>query len=315
MTLVTGLEIGLGLLILGVAWWTIVTRQTYASVVGFVVYGLLMSLAWVCLASADIALTEAAIGSGVTGALFLGACARLRNTEAAAEKERLGRFTRLIAMLICAGVAVGLAAIVLLLPEPAPTLAVTAQINMPVTGLGNPVTAVLLAFRAFDTFLEAVVLLLALIGVWALAPDELWGGRPGPQHQPDREGVLVFLAQVLVPVGIIAGVYLFWVGADKPGGAFQGGTVLGAMWILAMIAGLTDPPPISRWWMRALLVAGPVIFLTAGIAGFLVAGGFLSYPEAWAKPIILAIEAALTLSIGATLGLLVAGSPERTSQS
>jgi hypothetical protein len=43
----------------------------------------------------------------------------------------------------------------------------------------------------------------------------------------------------------------------------------------------------------------------------LLTGAFLAYPVALAKPLILAIEAALTFSIAATLGLLVAGAPER----
>jgi len=315
MSLVAGLEIGLILLILGLAWWVVATRETYAAVVGFVVYGLFMALAWICLASADVALTEAAIGSGVTGALLLGACARLRPTESHAECVFPPVLARIVAGILCVAVTVGLGAIVLALPEPAPTLAEAARGNLAVTGLGNPVTGVLLAFRAFDTLLETVVLLLALIGVWALAPDALWGGRPGPYHHRDQDGVLVLLAQVLAPLGVIVGIYLFWVGADKPGGAFQGGTVLAAMWILVMIAGLSDPPPITRLWMRLLLVAGPAVFLISGLAGFAVASGFLSYPEAFAKPIILAIEAALTLSIGVTLGLLVAGPPERLPSS
>ena len=50
----------------------------------FVVYGLLLSLAWVRLSAVDVALTEAAIGSGVTGMLLLGAAARLRPAEASA---------------------------------------------------------------------------------------------------------------------------------------------------------------------------------------------------------------------------------------
>ena len=44
--------------------------------------------------------------------------------------------------------------------------------------VGNPVTAVLLAYRSLDTLLEKVVLLLALMGVWSLAPDRFWGGAP-----------------------------------------------------------------------------------------------------------------------------------------
>jgi hypothetical protein len=42
-----------------------------------------------------------------------------------------------------------------------------------------------------------------------------------------------------------------------------------------------------------------------------VAGGFLAYPEAYAKVMILTIEVPVTLSIAVTLALLVAGPPER----
>ena len=44
---------------------------TFAAVVGFVAYGLLLALVWVRLAAVDVALTEAAVGSGVTGALLI----------------------------------------------------------------------------------------------------------------------------------------------------------------------------------------------------------------------------------------------------
>jgi multisubunit Na+/H+ antiporter MnhB subunit len=311
MSLLPVLACGLALLILAVAGWTMFVRETLASVIGFVVYGLLLTLAWVCLSSVDVALTEAAIGGGLTGALVLGACARLRSTEAAVEKERPGPLEVVAAASLCLCVSAGLAAVVLLLPVPAPTLAPAALAHLPSTGLGNPVTAVLMAYRSLDTLLEKVVLLLALVGVWSLAPDHLWGGRPGPRHQPEPDGVLVFLAQVLPPVGIVVGIYILWVGADAPGGAFQGGTLLAAMWVLAIIAGVTDPPPVKRLWLRLVLVAGPVVFLGIGLAGFVVASGFLAYPVDHAKPLIITIEVALTLSIAATLGLLVAGPPER----
>ena len=70
-------------LVLGVAGWTIAAREAFAAVVGFVAYGLLLALVWVRLAAPDVALTEAAIGGGVTGVLLLGAAARLRGVAAA----------------------------------------------------------------------------------------------------------------------------------------------------------------------------------------------------------------------------------------
>ncbi len=54
--------IGLALLILTVASFTIGVKEDFAAVVGFVVYGLLLSLAWMSLSSPDVALTEAAVG-------------------------------------------------------------------------------------------------------------------------------------------------------------------------------------------------------------------------------------------------------------
>jgi multisubunit Na+/H+ antiporter MnhB subunit len=307
-------DVGLAVLVLAVAVWTIVARDTFAAVVGFVTYGLLLTLVWVRLDAVDVALTETAIGSGLTGVLLLGAAARLRVTETRAAAERPATPVRLAAAALSAAVAAALAIGVLSLPHPAPTLAGAAVANAGATGLGNAVTSVLMAFRAMDTLLEKVVLLLALVGVWSLAPDRLWGGRPGPRHEADPKGVLAFIARLLPPVGIVAGVYILWVGADNPGGAFQGGTILAAMWLLLMMAGLSDAPPIGQRWLRGVLIAGPAIFLAVGLAGLWLGDGFLAYPKAYAKPLILAIEVAMTLTIAVTLGLLMAGAPERSAQ-
>src|SRR5262249_16872585 len=151
----------------------------------------------------------------------------------------------------------------------------------------------LMAFRAMDTMLEKIVLLLALVGAWSLAPDRLWGGHPGPRHQADPRGILAFLARLLPPMGMIVGIHIFWVTADYPGGAFPGGTIVAAMWLLAMMAGLSDAPPIGRRWLRLLLIAGPVIFLVVGLGGLWLGDAFLSYPVAYAKPLILTIEVAM----------------------
>ena len=218
---------------------------------------------------------------------------------------------RLAAAGLCTLVSAGLAALVLLMLEPAPTLAPRAMANIAATGLSNPVTAVLMAYRAIDTLLETVVLLLALVGVWSLARDRVWGGLPGPYHRADPHGLLTFTAQILVPIGILIGIYIFWVGSVAPGGEFQGATVLAAMWIIASMAGLVDAPPVTRRWLRLALIAGPALFFAIGLAGFAIAGGFLAYPESHAKLLILMIEVPVTLSIATTLALLVAGPPER----
>ena len=302
-------DAGLVMLTMAVAGWAIVARDPFAAVAGFVVYGLLLALVWVRLAAVDVALTEAAIGSGLTGTLLLGAAARLRGDEAPAA-ERPGVPLRLAAALLSACVAAGLAGAIMLLPENAPTLAPAAAQNAAATGLGNPVTNVLMAFRAMDTLLEKVVLLLALVGVWSLASDRFWGGRPGLRSPVEPHGALSLLARLLPPVGIVVGIHVLWAGADRPGGAFQAGTILAATWVLVMMAGLSEAPQIGQRWLRLALVAGPAVFLVVGLGGLVLGDAFLAYPVAYAKPLILAVEFAMTLTIATTLGMLLAGPPQ-----
>ena len=212
------LILGLTALLLGLAAWTVVAREAFTAVVSFIAYGLLLTLAWVYLRGIDVALTEAAIGAGLTGALLINAAARLRSTEAAARAERPAASSRWLAAGVSACVTLALGLCVLALPTPAPTLAYDVAANIAATGVGNPITAVLLAFRAIDTLLETIVLLLVLIGVWSLTPDCYWGGRPGLRQQVDPNGILAYTARVLAPIGIVVGIYIFWVGADHPGG-------------------------------------------------------------------------------------------------
>ncbi len=277
MTLTAPVDLGLALLLLGLAIWVIATSATYRAAEGFIAYGLVLALVWVRLGSVDVALTEAALGSGLTGLLLLRAAARLPPADPA-ERARPATGVRVLAALLCTVVTVGLAAVVLLLPEPAPTLAPAAAASLPSTGVGNPVTGVLLAYRAIDTLGESIVLVLALVGLWSLAPDAAWGGRPG--------------ALTTAPAGS------------------EGATVLAAMWVLVIVAGLRRPPLVTSRSMRWLVGAGSLVFVGIGAAGIWLAGAFLAYPDGLAKPLILAIEAALTLSVAVILGLLLAGPPD-----
>ena len=306
-------ELLLGLLVLAAASWSVATRDSYSATVGFVSYGLLIAIVWMQLQAFDVALAEVAIGSGLTGLLLLGAAARLRAAEARVT-VRPTRALRILAAVASAAVAVAIAVTVLTLPEAAPSLAGPALTALPATGLGNPVNGVLMAFRAFDTLLEKVVLVLSLVGVWSLAPDLGWSGRPRLLHPFADDGVLRFLARTLPPVGLLFGLHLMWNGADEPGGAFQGATVLAAMWLLVLMAGLGEAPLIRARWLRVATVAGPATFLAVGLAGVGVAGAFLAYPEPHAKALILLVELPMMLTISLVLALLVAGPPERTSE-
>lgn len=307
-----GFDLLLAALVLVVAGFAIGARQSFAATVGFVVYGLTLSLVWVRIEAVDVALTEAAIGA-LTGALLLPAAVRLRGSEAAVAAERPSAALRIAAALLCTAVSAAIAIAVLAKSMPAPTLAPDAAAHLSATGLGNPVTAALMTWRAIDTLVEKVVVLMALLAVWSLAPDAAWGGRPGAPVAR-RDEALAFLARLLPPVGIVVGVYLVWTSAEHPGGAFQGGTLLAAMWLLARMAGLVDAPPIHSRRLRLALVAGPLVFLAVGLAGMRLAGAFLAYPEAWSKPLIVLIEVPMTLMIAVALALLLEGPPAREAR-
>lgn len=304
----TGFDLILCALILAVALAAVEGRQLFGAVVFFIVYGVLVAVAWLRLGAVDVALAEAAIGAGLTGVLLLGAVGRLTRMREIAPAPRPA-VPRWLTALLCAGVGAALAAAFLALPDGAGLRGEVAA-ALPRSGADNPVTAVLLNFRAWDTLLESIVLLAALIGVWSLADDAAWGGRPGLPQRVRPGGVMASFGRVLPPVGLLVGLYLVWAGTSRPGGAFQGGTVLAAVALLVAMAGLMRAPRVGNAALRAALIVGPAVFLAVGAVGAL-AGAFLSLPPDHAKALILGIEAVLTLSIAVTLALLVLGPPER----
>lgn len=302
------------LLILGLGASAVLTQDLVPAVFRFLAYGLMLILAWVLLHGVDVALIEGAIGGGFTSLLLLRAASQLRAGPANAEPVRpepVRASVKVVAALGAAGVALAIAMSVLMLPDPPASLARDVAPHLTSVGVGNPITAVLMAFRAVDTLLEAMVVLLALVGVWSLTPDRVWGGRPGPRYNADPHGILAFIARVLPPIGVIIGIYIFWVGADHPGGKFQGATIVAAMWLVALLAGLVDAPPIGRRLLRLCLVLGPAVFIAIGVLGAFIDGAFFAYPEAWSKPLILVIEFALMPSLALTLALVMAGPAER----
>lgn len=303
-TFFPALDIVLALLLLAVAGFTVAISSARAAIIGFITLGLLLALAWARLAGIDVALTEATVGGGATGILLLRAASRLGSPPAA----RPGRALRLAAAGLAGAVTLALALFVLTLPPEGPSLAAPVMADIDAFGLGNPVTAVLLGYRALDTLLEKIVLLLAVAGVWALARDGDWGGAPPPLAAPGGDDVpLALMARLLPPVGIVFGLYLVWTGADHPGGTFQGGAVLAAMWLLAMLGGAIPAPRTGSGRLRLALAAGPALFIAVGFAGVPLAGAFLAYPPALAKAVIVVVEFVLTLAVAAVVVVLVAG--------
>jgi multisubunit Na+/H+ antiporter MnhB subunit len=177
------------------------------------------------------------------------------------------------------------------------------------SGVSNPVTAVLLNYRSYDTLLEVAVLLLAIVAVWSLrsisASDV--AEPTGP--------VLAALLRFLLPLLVLVSGYLLWIGAFAPGGAFQGGALLGGAIVLTLLGGGFRR---RLWERRGLLQAGLwiglAVFVCVGLGVMYGGARFLEYPKGLAGDLILMVETAALLSIGLTLGaLFFGGRPARES--
>lgn len=308
------------ILLVGVLVWiaigSISEVKLFKSIVMFVVFGLFMSLAWIRLGSPDVALAEAAIGAGVTGALLLDAAGHLRTrstpypaesgqqTGRTSGRDRMGLMP-LVASLVMFGI---IASSVVDLPSVAPGLSAEMNANAEAIHIKNVVTAVLLDFRGYDTLLEISVLMLATVAVLSLSGP---APSPGRRLSGDSGLLLGSLTRLLVSFMVVIAGFLVWVGSSGPGGAFQAGAVLGAGGILLALTGHGRPAWASRRVIRITLSIGLLAFI--GIAVLPLAGGgtLLEYPDSMRKTLLLLLEGLLTLSIGASLASLFIASASR----
>jgi len=220
------------------------------------------------------------------------------------EYTQVAPVVRLVIALLVSAVAAGLAYAVLSLPLVTTGLQEAVAEQMALSGVSHPVTAVLLNFRGYDTLLEMGVLLLALVGVWSL-------GSASSSREPPPGAVLEILTRFFAPLMILIAGYLLWAGAHAPGGAFQAGAVLGASGVLLLLSGWHLPASLAGWPLRLTLVAGLAVFAAVAAGVMWTGASLLEYPPQWAGGLILLIEAAATLSIGATLAaLFLGGRPE-----
>ncbi len=278
-------------------------RDLFRATVVFIALGLTVSVVWARLDAPDIALAEAAVGAGITGALFmraLGALPRLDVTPGAAGARAYWTVIRALTGVLTAAVGALLAWSIAAIPGPETMLAGLVREAMPRSGVGNPVTAVLLNFRGYDTLLEVGVLLLAALGVSVIGAREHSASVGGTLV---RGPVLSAFAHLALPGLVVLAAYLLWIGADLPGGAFQGAAVLAGAWLVAALAGVPTSVPARR--MPILLAGGFFIFLFVTAAMAPLNGALLGFRPATAKWWLLLIESGLLISCAAILATLV----------
>lgn len=281
------LEVVAGILLVGAAAVTLWAPRL-AAAVSFIGFGVVLSAFWAVMGAPDIALAEAALGAGVTGALFIETVTRHDQTGT---REGPWWPGAVAAALLAAALVPSLAATAAATAK-APTADLVEDM-LPATGMEHPVTGVLLAFRAYDTLLEVAVLLVAVVVAGSLRSPAAPVTLPHVMLRP--------FAARLLPVLVVVAAWVLFAGASLPGGAFQSGAIIAGALVLVRLLGLAR---FSARITRAMAAVGLACFLAfAAIGG--ATGTWLAIPQSASASLIIGLETVLALSIGVSLAVLV----------
>lgn len=293
------------------------SENLFVSVMLTSIFSLLMAANFFILDAADVALTEAAVGAGVTTVIFLSALALTGEREKRSrEGQRLALFTvGVLALLI----------IVATFDKPrlgdpdAPVHQHVAPWYLEKTpeliGIPNVVTAVLGSFRGYDTLGEVFVVFAACIGVLfilGVKPEQQAPPKPNASAGLKHHLIPQVVGRLLVPFIMLFGLYVQFHGEYGPGGGFQAGAIIATGVILyALLEGENAAlRAIPRSVLFALVVGGASLYGIVGLLGILLGGSFLDYSVLSSDPVfgqqlgILLIEAGVGMAVcGALLSI------------
>jgi multicomponent Na+:H+ antiporter subunit B len=286
------------------------TDNLFVAVMLTSIFSLLMATNFFILDAADVALTEAAVGAGITTVIFLSALALT------AERERGVVGGQRVAM-----VAVGILAMLIIyatfdkprLGDPeAPVHQHVAPWYLEKTpeyiDIPNVVTAVLASFRGYDTLGEVFVVFAASIGVLFILgvspkdrPARARSSEAGLRHHLIPQVV----GRFLVPFIVLFGLYVQFHGDYGPGGGFQAGAIVATGVILyALLEGEEAAlKAVPRSALMGLVIGGALLYGAVGVVCMLMGGAFLDYSVLASDPVagqhlgILIIEAGVGMAV------------------
>ena len=151
-------------------------------------------------------------------------------------------------------------------------------------GAPNLVTAVIVTYRGLDTLGEVTVLFISAAGVGLLLrrtrrkqdDEDLEKGdraeETAGEHKPASE-IVETATELLLPMVILFGIYVFLNGHLSPGGGFQGGAIIasGTMFLLLAL----PESHISRLMIAVIESLSGFSYVVVGVLGVVLAGGFL----------------------------------------
>jgi len=148
-------------------------------------------------------------------------------------------------------------------------------------GAANLVTAVVVTYRGLDTLGEVTVLFISAAGVGLMLRRERRKGNGDGEengdarmrvHRPASE-IVETATELLLPMVILFGIYVFLNGHLSPGGGFQGGAIIasGTMFLLLAL----PESHISRLLISIMESLSGFSYVVVGVLGVILAGGFL----------------------------------------
>ena len=309
---------GIFLLTLLVITAVAIVRSTnlFVAVMLMGIVSLLIAANFFILDAADVALTEAAVGAGISTVLFLSALALTTENERARSAHRLLSFAVVAAA--------ALVVIYATFDKPrfgdpdAPVQTHVAPWYLEKTpeyiDIPNVVTAVLGSFRGYDTLGEVFVVFTAGIGVLFLLG---YGPRARTPQRADMDPdaglqhhlIPRVVGRILIPFILLFGLYVQFHGEYGPGGGFQAGAIIAAAIILyALLEGEGRALRVlNRRVLLGLMAGGALLYGAVGVAGILLGSNFLDYSVLSSNPVkgqqlgILLIEAGVGITVTGVL--------------
>ncbi len=280
----------------------------------FFAFGLALALAWIRLGAVDVAIAEAAIAAGFLGVLLLDALRDFSPTFSQKQKnpetgqnppgkdDNKPPFLPRLAL----GFGLGLFLLISLeaiwkTPEGG-GLTAASEAFLPESGVEHPVTAVLLNFRAYDTWLEIGVILMGLLAIFVVGGIRLYRRPITAAQDPLLRQVILFFTPVL----FLFGAFLLYFGKSGPGGAFQAAVLWGAIGILLHLGGRPVFSVMPRWLLQLILTMGLGFFLLLGFLLMATGNALFEYPPAYSGIMILIVETLAAVSIAAALTAIFA---------
>ena len=138
----------------------------------------------------------------------------------------------------------------------------------------NPVTAIYLGYRVYDTLLEALVVVICVVAAMHLSAFSEKTSTVEHYSEMENSGMAVFAIQIICALMLLYGVYLVLNGHITPGGGFQGGLAIASFFICRyMIYDVNDLPIEKLNRMEELVFVGIALFAASIV--FLNAAAYL----------------------------------------